>query len=88
MNTNAHAEKLLTFAFLENNGEWMVVVRAVLVLKTDAVGGSIRETLCLFSDGGHESGGCGLGNSPAGGDGGGRFQCCAKGDVHLEKSIE
>ena len=69
-NTNAHAAKVaLTFALLENDGEWMVVVCAVLVLQIDAVGGSVRETLRLFGDGGHESGGCGLGDSPAGGSG-------------------
>ena len=79
-------QKALTFALLEDDRKRMVIVCTVLVLKADAVGGSIRETLRLFGDGGHESGGCGLGNSPAGGDGGGRFQCCAKSDVHLEIS--
>ena len=72
----------LTFALLQDNWKRMVIVCTVLVLKADAVGGSVRETFHLFGDGGHESGGRGLGNCTARGSGGGRLERCAKGDVH------
>lgn len=73
---------LLTFALLQDNWKRMVIMRTVLVLKADAVGGGVRETFHLFGDGGHESGGRGLGNCTARGSGGGRLERCAKGDVH------